>query len=198
MNEREKIEFYKRHSRQLDAQRKKFDRERKKQLFFYFNQTGLADKTFGGVQPNAQDVVFITNSQYYPQRPIKLTNPSEIYMQIQKAFGSIKSYSHSGSIGKTELCVRQKANALFNEPITDKGKLLYVGNKCYLAIDTEIINTNKNSLYNGISTGVNSTIRLNIHSDGIANDKAITCYYWCCYDILLEMDFINGITRSIY
>ena len=169
-----------------------------KQLFFYFNQKGLADLTFGGVNPNGQDVVFITNGKYYPIRPIKLTNPSELYMQIQKSFGSIKSYSHSGSIGKTELCVRQKVNNLFNAPITAKEKLVYVGNKCYLAIDTEIINTNKNSLYNGVSTGVNSNIRLNIHSDGIAADKPITCFYWCCYDVLLEMDFMTGITRSIY
>lgn len=41
MNEREKIEFYKRHSRQLDAQRKKFDRERKK----YSNSTAIKNSS---------------------------------------------------------------------------------------------------------------------------------------------------------
>ena len=44
-----------------------------KQLFFYFSQSTLADQTFGGINPNANDVVFITNGKYYPQRPIKLT-----------------------------------------------------------------------------------------------------------------------------
>lgn len=168
-----------------------------KQLFFYFNQTGLADQTFGGINPNGNDVVFITNGKYFPQRPIKLNNPSELYMQIQKSFGSIKSYSHSGSIGKTELCVRQTANGLFNAPLvaTNKANLVYYGNKCYLAIDTEIINTNKASLYNGIQTGVNSNIRLNIANELTTN---VNCLYWCCYDVLLEMDFTTGISRAIY
>ena len=116
-------------------------------------------------------------------------------MQIQKSFGSIKSYSHSGSIGKLELCRRQASNNWYNAPMTDKTNLDAYGNKFYLSIDTETINTNKNSLYNGIATGVNSTIRLNIAD---ALNAAMTCYYWCCYDVLLEFDFTTGITRSIY
>jgi hypothetical protein len=171
-----------------------------KQLFFYFNQIGdantaCADKTFGGVNPNGQDVVFITNGKYYPQRPIKLTNPSEVYMQIQKSFGSIKTYSHSGSILKQDLCRREAANSLYAVTIKDPTVLSTNGNKFYLAIDTEIINTNKDSLYNGIQTGVNSTIRLNIANSLTAS---MVCYYWCCYDVLLEMDFLSGITRAIY
>jgi hypothetical protein len=166
-----------------------------KQLFFYFNQASCADQTFGGVNPNANDVVFITNGKYYPQRPVKLTNPSEVYMQIQKSFGSIKSYSHSGSIGINELRRRNAANNWYNLPVTTKASLDNYGNKFYLAIDTEIINTNKSSLYNGIQTGVNSNLRLNI-ADALGS--AMTCYYWCCYDVLLEFDFTTGITRSIY
>ena len=174
-----------------------------KQLLFYFNRDTLADQTFGGVNPNAYDVVFITNGKYYPQRPIKCTNPSECYMQIQKSFGSIKSYSHSGSIGKNEFCKREDVDddAMFFTPVTDKSKLATVaskdggGNKFYLSIDTEIINTNKASLYNGIQTGVNSNIRLNI-SKTLSN--ALTCYYWCCSDVLLEFDLTIGVTRAIY
>ena len=173
-----------------------------KQLFFYFNQAydslntkGCADQTFGGINPNGRDVVFITNGKYYPQRPIKLDNPAEVYMQIQKAFGSIKTYSHSGAIGIGELRRRQEPNNYYLAPNSNKQELDTYGNKFYLAIDTEIINTNKNSLYNGISTGVNSNIRLNI-SDMLTAD--LICYYWCCYDVLLEMDFMTGITRSIY
>lgn len=166
-----------------------------KQLFFYFNQTSCADQTFGGVNPNGNDVVFITNGKYYPQRPVKLTNPSEVYMQIQKSFGSIKTYSHSGAIGRAELTRRNVANNWYATPITTKASLDNYGNKFYLAIDTEIINTNKDSLYNGIQTGVNSNIRLNI-ADALG--AAMTCYYWCCYDALLEFDFVSGITRAIY
>ena len=79
--------------------------------------------------------------------------------------------------------------------ITTLSDLLTKSNQFYLAIDTEIINTNKDSLYNGIQTGVNSNIRLNI-ADTLST--AMTCYYWCCYDVLLEMDFVSGITRAIY
>ena len=171
-----------------------------KQLYFYFNQPGLADGTFGGINPNGQDVVFITNGKYYPQRPIKLTNPSEVYMQQRKSFGSIKSVFNSGSISKRNLCRRQKENALYNAPVTNAVSLVSVpplANQFYLAIDTEIINTNKNSLYNGIQTGVNSNIRLNIQEQ-LATTSSLTCYYWCCYDALLEFDFVTGITRAIY
>lgn len=166
-----------------------------KQLITYFNQSDCADKTFGGVNPNLNDIVFITNGKYYPQRPIKATNPSEVYMQIQKSFGSIKSYSHSGSIGRAELCRRNKANNYYMTPVIAKGDLDNFGNKFYLSIDTEVINANKKTLFNGIPTGVNSNIRLNI---GDALDKVMTCYYWCAYDVLLEFDFTTGITRAIY
>lgn len=166
-----------------------------KQLFMYFTQANLADQTFGGVNPNANDIVFITNGKYYPQRPIKLTNPSEVYMQIQKSFGSIKSFSHSGSIGRSEMQVRQTGNNWYLVPSTVKADLDVYGNKFYLSIDTEIINTNKESLYNGIQTGVNSNIRLNI-ADALTS--AVTCLYWCCYDVLIEMDFTTGISRAIY
>jgi hypothetical protein len=173
-----------------------------KQLYFYFNQSGLADGTFGGLNPNGQDVVFITNGKYYPQRPIKLTNPSEVYMQQRKSFGSVKSVFNSGSSLKRNFARRQTGNRLYNDPIlaanaqslvsTTSGP---VANQFYLAVDTEIINTNKASLYNGIQTGVNSNIRLNIANDLTAT---MTCYYWCCYDALLEFDFMTGITRAIY
>ncbi len=171
-----------------------------KALYCYFNQAALSDKTFGGVNPNGQDIVFITNGQYYPQRPIKLNNPSEVYMQQQKAFGSIKSYSHSGSASKNNLCRRINADSdgLYSDPVnepTTLSDLLTESNQFYLAIDTEIINTNKDSLYNGIQTGVNSNIRLNIQN---AITNSTTCYYWCYYDALIEMDFTTGITRAIY
>ena len=174
-----------------------------KQLFFYFNNASCADQTFGGVNPNAIDVVFITNGQYHPQRPVKCSNPSECYLQIQKSFGSIKSYSHSGCIGKNEFCRRDKEDPekQYKTTLTSKSNLNARsqgnggGNKFYLAIDTEVINTNKSSLYNGIQTGVNSNIRLNI-SESLST--GYTCFYWCCYDVLLEMDFATGTTRAVY
>jgi hypothetical protein len=180
-----------------------------KQLFFYFTQTlgtatvngtantpvGCADLTFGGVNPNGTDVVFVTNGKNYPMRPIKLSNPSECYMQVRKAFGSIYSNQFCGSIGRSEFLRRDAADAYHLAPVSTPGALQGIGNKYYLAIDTEIINTNKESLYNGIPTGINSVLRLNISS---ALYATTTCQFWACYDSLIEMDFTTGLTRTIF
>ena len=116
-------------------------------------------------------------------------------MQIRKAFGSIYSNQFCGSIGRYEFLRRDTADAYHLGPISAVGSLQNSGNKYYLAIDTEIINTNKESLYNGIPTGINSVIRLNVAA---ALAVATTCQFWACYDSLIEMDFTTGLTRTIF
>jgi hypothetical protein len=173
-----------------------------KQLFFYFTQTynattpsGCADLTFGGVNPNGTDIQFVTNGKSYPNRPIKLTNPSEVAMQIRKAFGSIYSNQFCGSIGRSEFLRRDTADTLHLGTVSDATALKNVGNKYYLAIDTELINTNKESMYNGIPIGMNSVLRLNVAS---TLSVATTCQYWACYDSFIEIDFTTGLTRTIF
>jgi hypothetical protein len=133
-----------------------------KQLFFYFTQglgvntiaiganaigtvaVGCADLTFGGINPNGTDIVFVTNGKTYPQRPIKLYNPAECYMQIRKAFGSIYSNQFCGSIGRAEFLRRDTTDTTtYFGSMATPANLTYLGNKFYLAIDTELINTNK-------------------------------------------------------
>ena len=162
-----------------------------KQLFLYFTQPACLEGSFGAVNPNGTDIVFQSNGKTYPQRPIKLSNPSECFMQIRKSFGSIYSNQFCGSIGRVEFLRRDTADALYLGPSTS----LSVGNKFYLAIDTELINTNKESLYNGIPTGINSTIRVNINT---VLASATTNLYWACFDTLLEFDFTTGLTRAIF
>jgi hypothetical protein len=167
-----------------------------KQLFFYFTPANAADLTFGGINPNGTDVVFVTNGKTYPQRPIKLNNPAECYMQIRKAFGSIYSNQFCGSIGRAEFLRRDTADAnSYFGTMTTAANLSYLGNKFYLAIDTELINTNKESLYNGIPTGINSVLRLNIST---LLTSAVTVQFWGCYDSLIEFDFTTGLTRTIF
>src|SRR5690606_21057257 len=56
-----------------------------KEVITYFNDASSIDKTYGGSNPNGTDLVFITNGTQYPQRPLRLTNPSECYNQVQKS-----------------------------------------------------------------------------------------------------------------
>jgi hypothetical protein len=124
-----------------------------------------------------------------------MNNPSECFMQVRKAFGSIYSNQFTSSIGRMEFLRRDTADSYYLAPIRTPASLLQYGNKFYLAIDTELINTNKNSLYNGIPTGLNSVLRLNIAT---ALTYATTCQFWACYDSLIEFDFVNGLTRTIF
>ena len=169
-----------------------------KQILFYFNQANLIDKTFGGVNCNLSDVVFASNAVQYPQRPIRCNiNPSEAFNQVQKAYGSLYSNSHGGSMGKQEFCRRTTAsNYYFPSILNTTPADLYTGsNKFYLAIDTEIINYNSDSLYSGISMGTNSNFRLNIGDTATASTA--TLMSWFCYDAIIEFDLINQINSVI-
>ena len=86
------------------------------------------------------------------------------------------------------------ADAFHLGTLATAGSLQNIGNKYYLAIDTEIINTNTESMYNGVPTGIYSVIRLNV-SQTLAN--ATTCLYCACYDSFIEMDFTTGLTRTV-
>ena len=173
-----------------------------KQILFYFNQTDCIDKTFGGVNPNLNDLVFITNGQQYPQRPIRCNiNPSEAFSQVQKAYGSLYSNNHGGSMGKMEFARRTTSNSqyypavLSDSTTTTLINISLSANKFYLAIDTELVNYDSDSLYSGISMGVNSNFRLNIGDTATA--KTCTPMMWFCYDAIIEFDLLNGINSVI-
>jgi len=126
-----------------------------KQVLFYFTQSNLIDKTYGGVNPNGTDIVFCTNGVQYPQRPMRLTNPSECFNQVQKAYGSLYSNSHGGSMGKAEFCRRSTPNGNYLTALTSvvPGDITVSSNKFYLAIDTEVVNYDAEKLIFGYSYG---------------------------------------------
>ncbi len=165
-----------------------------KEVITYFNDASSIDKSYGGSNPNGTDLVFITNGTQYPQRPLRLANPSECYNQVQKSLGSLYSNNHSGCMGKAEFCRRMTANDNYLVTATTIANVPNYSNKFYLAIDTELINYDSDSLYSGISMGVNSNFRLNI---GTALPRNCVQYYWTVYDAVIEMDLINGITNII-
>lgn len=168
-----------------------------KQLIWYSNPATAAEGKIAGVNPNLNNWQFIVNGTSYPQRPIQVSNTSEAYMQNQKSFGSVYSNSHSGCATVNEFCVASAANGNYKAFNATAGNVNVQANKWYQCLDLETINSNKDSLYNGIMTnGTTSTIRLNQGSTALANTSH-AIYYWSCHDVLVVMDMVGGITSII-
>jgi hypothetical protein len=112
----------------------------------------------------------LIGSTAYPQQLVKSTRPSECLMQNQKAFGSLYSTSHCGSASKIQFARASTAadeyaayQATQGATATIAETLALPSNKWYQALDLEIINNLKETLYTGISTkGSTNTLRLNI------------------------------------
>lgn len=177
-----------------------------KHLIWYASPSDVIDGTYGGVNPNLDNWNFVVNGISYPQQPVKAKFPAEAFMQNQKSFGSVYSNSHSGMANRLAFCVCSPATpgttAPYNNFYTTYDNLLGAtdletkSHKFYQALDLETINSNKESLYSGISTnGTTSTIRLNISAQ-IAN-TAHRIYYWSSQDVMVVMDMVNGITSVI-
>ena len=78
-------------------------------------------------------------------------------MQNQKSFGSLYSTSHCGSASKYNFAKASTASGeyfAYNAKPTTYANNLVDSNahKCYQALDLEIINSLKETLYTGIST----------------------------------------------
>ena len=78
----------------------------------------------------------------------------------------------------------------------DKCRTIRNANKWYQALDLEIINNLKESLYTGISTkGSTNTLRLNIKTDLAAAAHAV--HFFSSFDIIIEFDYGNQIINVI-
>lgn len=168
-----------------------------KQLVWYSQPSTAAEKTFAGVNPNLDNWNFIVNGISYPQRPVQAKYPAEAFLQNQKSFGSVYSNTHSGGATRQEFNTASTAYNNFHRPFnTAVNQLEQRANKWYQCLDLETINTNKESLYSGISTnGTTSTIRLNIASQ--LADAVHNIHYWSCQDVMVVMDMASGITSVV-
>ncbi len=168
-----------------------------KQLVWYAQPSDAAEKTFSGVNPNLENWQFVVNGISYPQRPVQAKFPAEAFMQNQKSFGSVYSTSHPGGATRTEFNTASTAYNLYHRPYnTAVANIESRSNKWYQTLDLETINSNKESLYSGISTnGTTSTLRLNI-SNALAN-SVHNIHYWSCQDVMIVMDLIAGVTSVV-
>ena len=69
-------------------------------------------------------------------------------------------------------------------------------NKWYQALDLEIINSLKETLYTGISTkGSTNTLRLNVGRALAAQSHAV--HFYSCFDVILEFDYANEMINVV-
>ena len=122
-------------------------------------------------------------------------------MQNQKSFGSLYSTSHCGSCTKYNLSKASTGGgeyfAFDPKPLSYANYLVdSTANKWYQALDLEIINSLKETLYTGISTkGSTNTLRLNIAQPLAAVTHAIN--FFSCFDVILEFDYANQMINVI-
>lgn len=172
-----------------------------KQLIWYSQPTDAAEKQFAGVNPNLENYAMIINGISWPQRPVQAKYPSEAFMQNQKAFGSVYSSSHSGCGTRTEFNTASTVTySPYHRPYNTStiSGVLEGGraNKWYQCIDFETINSNKESLYNGVSTnGTTCTLRLNVGSP-LAN-VTHNIHYFSCQDAMITIDLATNIINVI-
>ena len=132
-----------------------------KQFIWWCSPSDVWEKNFGGVCPNLSSWQLLIGSTAYPQQLVKADKPSECFMQNQKAFGALYSSFNSGSASKPVFSkastVSTSATSSGSEyfayskiPADYAGVATGVANKWYQALDLEIINNLKETLYTGI------------------------------------------------
>jgi hypothetical protein len=172
-----------------------------KQFIWWSSPSTAWELNYAGVCPNLSSWQLLIGSTAYPQQLVKADKPAECFMQNQKAFGALYSSLNSGSsaryvfskastVSTTAGSSGSEYYAFSTKPADAAGLLITTANKWYQALDLEVINNLKETLYTGISTkGSTNTLRLNIQRPLAAVSHAI--HFYSCFDIILEFDYLN-------
>jgi hypothetical protein len=192
-----------------------------KQFIWWSSPSGVWEGNYAGVCPNLTSWQLILGSSSYPMQPVKADRPSECFMQNQKSFGSLYSTSHSGSSNRYTFAkastigggkgfasdgatppvltaIGEYAPYVPRSAVDTYAKATTVKNahKWYQALDLEIINSLKDTLYTGISTkGSTNTLRLNVGQTLAAVSHAV--HFFSCFDVILEFDYANQMINVI-
>lgn len=167
-----------------------------KQFIWWVSPSDAVGGNFAGVNPNLNSWNLVIGSTSYPQQPVKATSVAECYYQNSKSFGAFYSTSHSGSALRRNFAVASSAAGewfLYDNNATTVANITDINqhNKFYQALDLEIINQLKTSLYSGISTrGSTNTLRMVIGRQ-LAN-VTHNIHMYACYDVVLNFDYVNG------
>jgi hypothetical protein len=174
-----------------------------KQFIWWSSPVGVFEGNYAGVNPNLSSWQLLIGSTAYPQQLVKADRPSECFMQNQKAFGSLYSTSHCGSCNRYSFNKASSAGGEYqmyslrtDVNTFDKCRTVRNANKWYQALDLEIINSLKETLYTGISTkGSTNRLRLNVTRQLNAVVQAV--HFYSCFDIILEFDYANQMINVI-
>jgi hypothetical protein len=160
---------------------------------------------YSGVNPNLNTYNLSINGQTYPQRPVRMVNPAESYLQIMKSFGALMSDLKCGSIPPEFHAVCSTStygNSNFHEDYLtygangarDLADMCVLSNRHFILLDLESINGGK-PIYNGLATsgsGTSSVIRLEVGS-ALAN-VVHNVHYFSVYDALIKFDPVLGVS----
>jgi hypothetical protein len=177
-----------------------------KQFIWWSSPLNAWELNYAGVCPNLTGWQLLIGSTSYPQQPVKADRPSECFMQNQKSYGSLYSTSHCGSASRFNFARASKIggglgatgeySAYTQKPSSMANFNAAYANKWYQALDLEIINSLKETLYTGISTkGSTNTLRLNVGQQLEAQPHAI--HFFSCFDVILEFDYANQMINVI-
>ena len=146
-----------------------------KKFIWWTSPDGQWEKLYGGVNPNLQNWQLMIGSTAYPQLPVKSYSLAEQFYQNQKSFGAFMSTNHCGSCDRNNMgkCSLPAAGSKYTgeffaythaKPATFANMIsVDNSNKYYCALDLELINQLKNTLYSGISTkGASNLLRVTV------------------------------------
>jgi hypothetical protein len=177
-----------------------------KQFIWWSSPNDVFEGNYAGVCPNLSTWQLLIGSTAYPQQPVKADRPSECFMQNQKAYGSLYSTSHCGSasrygFAKASTKGGEYAAYVLRNPAIATMALMTShksSHKWYQALDLEIINSLKETLYTGISTkGSTNTLRLNISRALSSSATSHAIHFFSCFDVILEFDYANQVINVI-
>jgi hypothetical protein len=167
-----------------------------KELIWWASPAGNCEKNFGGVNPNigAGGWQFIVNGEAKPSQPVRCDKVAEVCYEMQKAWGSLYSASHSGSMSRDAMRKAVNAFGEYKAFVTALGTDALSDddtNKFYNCLDLEVINNLKDSLFSGISTKDGTqTLRLNIAT---ALGTACALHFFSHYDVIVDWDYVNRV-----
>lgn len=157
---------------------------------------------YSGVNPNLNSFNLSINGLTYPQRPVRCTNPSEVYAQNQKSWGALMSDLKCGSITPEFHAIASTAYSSLYDAYLPYGvntardlvDMAVKCNRCFFCLDLESINGGK-PVYNGVSTsgsGTSSIIRLEVGATlaGVVHNV----HYFSVYDALIKFDPALGVS----
>ena len=173
-----------------------------KKFIWWASPSDQWELLYGGVNPNLQNYQLMIGATAYPQLPVKSYSVAEQFYQNQKAFGAFVSTAHCGSCNRNCItkCSAVVAGSKFTSeytaytqaaPTLANTVISTNSNKYYCALDLELINQLKNTLYSGISTkGSSNLLRLTV-AETLANTIHNITYY-SVYDAVITFDWANG------